>query len=359
MRSGAAPTRRRSSRGRAAAGLPLAAAVLLLAGAPPSPALAAKTDVVVLRNGDRLTGEVQELSRGRLRFKTDDIGTIDIEWDKAVSVDADATFEVMDLDGRQFFGALRPGLRPGELRIVSPLGDWTLDLVRGVVIQRLGATFWQRLDGSIDAGLSYTSSSELFKLDLSARIVMTRRAYEVSLDGESTMTRQADVEDTRRNNLTLAYGRRFTHHWVAFGQAQVEQNRELGFDLRAAIAGGGGRNLVHGRRQQLRSGLALSVNREKPLEGETTTNLEAVLLLTYDLFSYDFPKVDVYADLAGFAGLSDWGRTRLEVDVRVKRELLKDFTVSLRVYESYDSRPPTEGADKNDYGASFGLGWTF
>jgi hypothetical protein len=360
MRSAAARTLRGSSRGRAAAGLPLAAAVLLLAGAPPPPArAAAKADVVVLRNGDRLTGEVRELTRGRLSLKTDDIGTIDIEWDKVVSVDADATFEVNDLDGRQFFGALRPGLRPGEVKVASLLGEVALDLLRVVVIQRLGATFWQRLDGSIDAGISYTSSSELLKLDVAARIVMTRRAYELSLDGESTMTRQTDVEDTRRNNLTLGYGRRYANHWVAFAQGQLEQNRELGFDVRGALAAGGGRYLVHGRRQQLLGGLGLRVNREKPLEGEATTNTEAALLLTYDLFAYDFPKIDVYADVAAFASLSDWGRTRLELDVRVKREILKDFTVSLRAYESYDSRPPTEGVDRHDYGASFGFGWTF
>lgn len=359
MRSAAARTLRSGSRGWAAAALGPAAAALLLTGALPSPALAAKTDVVVLRNGDRLTGEVRELNRGRLSLSTDDIGTIDIEWDKVVSVDAAATFTVEDLDGRQFFGALRPGVRPSELRVVSTQGDWTLDLLRVAMIQRLGATFWQRLDGSIDAGISYTSSSELLKLDLSGRVVMTRRTYEITLDGESTMTRQTEVEDTRRNNLTLAYGRRYANHWVGFAQATVEQNRELGFDVRGALAAGGGRYLVQGRRQQLLSGLGLRVNREKPLEGETTTNTEAVLLLTYDLFSYDFPKVDVYADLAGFASLSDWGRTRLELDVRVKRELVKDFTVSLRVYESYDSRPPTEGSDRNDYGASFGFGWTF
>src|SRR5262245_53672213 len=198
MRSAAAPTRRGSSRrpaatirGRLAWPSRIVAAVLLAAGVGLPPALAApKTDVVVLRNGDTLTGEVRELNRGRLSFKTDDIGTIDVEWDKVANVYADATFEIGDVYGRQFFGSLRPGLRGGELRVVSLLGESTLDLLSVVVIQRLGATFWQRLDGSISAGVSYTSSSELLKLDLSARVVMTRRAYEVSLDGESTMTRQ-------------------------------------------------------------------------------------------------------------------------------------------------------------------------
>jgi hypothetical protein len=38
---------------------------------------------------------------------------------------------------------------------------------------------------------------------------------------------------------------------------------------------------------------------------------------------------------------------------------VRDFTVSFRVYESYDGRPATEGVPHNDYGLSFGLGWTF
>ena len=35
-----------------------------------------KTDIVALANGDRITGEVSTLNRGRLEFKTDDEGTI-------------------------------------------------------------------------------------------------------------------------------------------------------------------------------------------------------------------------------------------------------------------------------------------
>jgi Protein of unknown function, DUF481 len=323
------------------------------------PALAAKTDVVVLRNGDTLTGELTELDRGRLTFKTDDLGTVAIEWDKVKSVTASATFELADLDGSQYYGSLRPGPKDGELSVVSLRGVLTLELWRVVSIQRLGATLWKRLDGSIDAGVSYTSSSELLKIDLSARVVLTRPAHEFSIDGSSTMTRQPEVEDTRRNSLTVSYERRRPNRWVGFAQGALEQNRELGFDLRASVTAGGGRYFVQDRRQDLLGALGLRVNREKPLEGETVTNTEAAAFLVFDRFSHDFPKVDVYATLAGFASLSDWGRVRLEADVRWKRELLSDFGISLRVYESYDSRPATAGAERNDYGVTFGLGWTF
>jgi uncharacterized protein DUF481 len=319
----------------------------------------AMTDVVVLRNGDRLTGEVRQLDRGSLTFKTDDIGTLAIEWDKVQSVTASATFEVEDLDGGQYLGTLTSGPQAGELGIATAGGVRGVALGRVVRMQRLGATLWQRLDGSLDAGVSYTSSSELLKIDLAARVILTRAANRFGIDGSSTITQQPDVEDTRRNNLTVSYGRRYRNRWVGFAQAQVEQNRELGFDLRGSVSSGGGRYLLQDRRQDLLAAMGLRVNREKPLEGESNTNLEAAAILVFDRFSYDFPKVDVYATLSGFASLTDWGRVRVELDARWKRELLKDFALSLRGYESYDSRPPSAGAERNDYGVTFGLAWTF
>jgi len=63
----------------------IAAAMALLLGAS-TPALAAKTDIIVLRNGDRLTGEVTQMRQGKLQVKTDDAGTLSIEWDKIAAI---------------------------------------------------------------------------------------------------------------------------------------------------------------------------------------------------------------------------------------------------------------------------------
>ena len=41
-----------------------------------------RTDVVSLPNGDRITGEVVRLDRGILEFKTDEAGTIYLDWIK-------------------------------------------------------------------------------------------------------------------------------------------------------------------------------------------------------------------------------------------------------------------------------------
>ena len=320
---------------------------------------APKTDVVVLANGDHITGEVQELERGTLTFKTDDIGTLAIEWDNVRSVTANAAFDVDDLDGNRYVGSLEAGRVAGELRIVSPEGEQALSLKSVALIRRLGSTFLSRLDGSVDVGASYTSASELFTLDVAASLDTERPGWEMAADASATITSQPDVEDTRRSNLTVAYARRFQNRWVALVQARLEQNRELGFDLRSSAGAGGGRYLVQSQRDRLLTGLGVSVNRERPVDGEETTNFEATALLRYDRFSYDFPRVDVSVTSAGFASLSDGGRYRIELDARLKRELVKDFYATLRGYESYDSRPATVGAPTDDYGLTFALGWSF
>ena len=323
------------------------------------PVEAVKTDVVVLKNGDRLTGEVQQLDRGRLQVKTDDLGTVEIEWDKVSSVSAAAPFDVDDLAGNRYMGTLAPGPVAGQLEIAWKGQTHTVDQLSVVRIRRLNTSFWGRLDGSFDLGASYTSASSLFNLDFAASLSVEQPGHALTADASSTLSSQPEVEETRRSALALAYARRFPNRWVALAQGQLEQNRELGFDLRSSAAVGGGRYLVQSRQDKLLTGLGLSLNRERPTEGESTTNVEAMAVLRYDRFSYDFPKVDVSVVVVGFASMTDGGRYRLEVDARLKRELVKDFHATLRGYESYDSRPATEGAPTNDYGITFALGWTF
>src|SRR5215204_2188626 len=65
-----------------------------------------RTDVVTLPNGDRITGEIVELERGRLEFKTDDAGTLMLEWDKVASLVSTRQFDVVLIDGRRYLGSL-------------------------------------------------------------------------------------------------------------------------------------------------------------------------------------------------------------------------------------------------------------
>ncbi|MFL5491536.1 MAG: hypothetical protein ACJ8AV_08970, partial [Gemmatimonadales bacterium] len=63
----------------------------------------AQKDSVWIRNGDRITGEVKSLSRGLLKYSTDDLGTVYIEWDKVDRISTSTIVEVRLATGRKFY----------------------------------------------------------------------------------------------------------------------------------------------------------------------------------------------------------------------------------------------------------------
>ena len=92
-----------------------AGAVLVTLAMCTVPVAAQKTDVVRLRNGDEITGEIKRLDRGRLEYSTDDMGTVNIEWDEIDALSSVFTFEVELGSGTRFLGTLLEGAPPGSI----------------------------------------------------------------------------------------------------------------------------------------------------------------------------------------------------------------------------------------------------
>jgi len=347
-----------------AASLASALAVPPAGSAPEPPAggtppVGGKVDVVVLQNGTRVVGEIRSMSRGKLELKTDDMGTLQIEWGKVAEVTAPEYFEVEDMEGALYFGSLRPGRSEGALEVVSDWGENALLLGRVARIQLVKSSFWDRFRGSIDAGAGYTSATELLEIDLDAELRYRRPSFEAKATADAVLTRQPEADDTQRSALSVSYTRIFPGRHRAFAQGTVEQNEELGYDLRSSMGGGWGYMLARSRRNELLSGAGLALNREKPVEGESTTNVEVVAGLDWANFAYDFPNTDLRVSAFGYLGLSQWGRFRLEANASLRREVFTDFYFGVKGYESYDSEPATEGAQKNDWGVSLTLGYSF
>jgi hypothetical protein len=337
----------------------LAVAVMVTTALSGVAVAAVKVDVIVLENGSRIVGEIRSMNRGRLELKTDDMGTIQIEWGKVLQVTAPEYFEVEDMNGRLRFGALRPAVIAKTIEIVNALGAQAVPLHRVARIQHVEAKFWARISGTLDVGASYTSASELLQLNLDGSMRFRRPKFEFSADADAVLTRQPEVEDTRRGSLTLSYRRLFSSGQRVVAQGAIEQNRELGYEWRSSFTGAWARYLVRSTRNELVGGAGLALNHEVPVEGEATTNVEAAFGFNYANFAYDFPNTDIQVGASAFIGLNQWGRFRLESSAKLSREVLRDFYLGIKGYESYDSEPATVGAQKNDWGLTLTLGWRF
>jgi hypothetical protein len=344
-------------RRRFAAAVALGLALLMPGLAAPA-AADPKTDIIVLKNGDHLTCEIRRLTRGKLRVKTDDMGSIDIEWDKVESLTAKGLFEIEDLQGGLYFGPLET-VRDEGLQVATATGIETVPLLSVVRIMMIKASFWKRLSGSVDLGAGYTKSSDLAQFNGEVQVKFTRPSFFAEFNASSFIQRQEGVEDTTRNSASLSYTRTFENRQFAVGRLSADQNRELGYDLRAGVSAAWGRYLLRSQGNEILGAAGLYVNREVPVEGEATTNLEALVALDWANFSYDFPKTDIEISSLLIVGLTDWGRYRVDLDARLDRELFSDFHLVLKGFYNYDSRSPTTGESTDDYQFSLALGYTF
>lgn len=315
------------------------------------------TDHVVLKNGDRITGEIKKLYHGILTVSTDAIGTISVEWDDVDSLSSPYTFRVEDESGGKRFGSIVLQ-RNDSLLVTQDTRASMLWKPNVVSISQLEARLWQQLEGSMSFGLTYTKANNL--LQVSTNISVRRRTtYRIlGIDANSIMTTQESEDPQRQQEVGVSYNRLFKGPLFATAVASEQSNDELGLDLRLQFAPGMGLYLVRSNRKELVAGAGLSVNREWSSEGNTD-NLEAFFSGEYSSFSYDFPKGSLDARVVSYPSLSDWGRVRSEVDLAATHEIAPDVDLGLSYYDSYDNRPPDPTAAKHDYGLVLSVGWSF
>jgi hypothetical protein len=268
-------------------------------------------------------------------------------------------YRVETTGGLRLLGQLATTV-PGQLDVVQDTGPVSVAALDVVFIVPIEQRFWRQLDGAFNLGLSYTQSSGVAQLNFSATAVHRRANAQWTASASSYLTAEDDGGDnTSRHAVDLGGVRYFGRRSLWLFQGGFMRNEELGYDLRGTVSGGVGQFLAHTNRAILAFAGGLSTSREIPVEGDSTQELEGLIIVRQSYFTYDTPKTNITTGVSLFPSLSQWGRVRLEFNGQVNREIVKDFTVGFTIYDSFDNRPPTDGARKNDVGLSLTVGWTF
>ncbi len=320
---------------------------------------APKTDVVRLKNGDRVTGEIKSLLKGQLELSTDHMGTILIEWDQVDEVLSNTGQSIELTDGTRFFGTLQKPDAHSFVRINTMEGAVGVASDDIIYMYPVEASFWDRLDISARVGFSWDKSSMVGK-------------YSVGLDGkwrdpksiaranfQTDITTQERIDDSQRTVFNLNHMRFLQNKRFRGLFGNLESNNELGIELRTVAGAGYGWIPMRSQRTLLTLMAGLAINREHPYEGEVDAQLEAVGTLIWDYYMLSYPERNISLNFSVFPSLTDSGRYRANLDTVMKIELFKDLFFDVTAYASYDNRPVSESASHSDYGITSGLGYNF
>ena len=317
-----------------------------------------RDEVVVLSNGDRVTGEIKGLDRSQLTVRTLDLGTVLVRWQRVVRLNSNRTLEIELADGRRLQGSL-VSPTPGTLDVSGSAGTVRVDIASIVVIRPVSRSWIGDLTGRFDAGFSYTRGSRVAQTSASAEITTRRPAFESTFTFNAVLTTVEGQSDSSRYLLGYSYYRFWTGRVFVGGLADAQRNQDLGISLRGSVGGGPGYRMLKSQRQELTVLGGPVLVREVPLEEPETTHVLAFAATNYSLFINEYPKTNLDVANQLRFGLSEPGRFLLDLNASVRRELWRDFYIAGSLYNSYDNRPPASSTIKNDVGVTLTLGWTF
>lgn len=321
-------------------------------------ARAQKTDTIHLFNGDKIVGEMKDLSLGLLRVKTDYMSQVYIEWDQIQTVRSDKRWYIRLRSGAYFDGTLAASPQLDHLYIVNA-DSIHVNLIDITTLYRLNKGIWPRTDGSLNAGYSYQKSNDLSQLTLSGNALYRADRGSVNLAFSSITSVQGEVDDTRKEDASLGYERNLWGRWTSGAAVGAESNTELDLDLRLRANVSMGNYVLLSVHTSNLIGGGLQGNVEQSGGGEASRNYELFLGDRFRFKTYRFPKAEVTVDLAGYYGLTLRDRLRFSGSTFLRYEVVRDLQIGLEFYFQYDSKPLDGGPALNDYRMATTVGYTF
>lgn len=359
--------RRRTQPGSAINAVLLCAAIALT---PPliSPASAAdrtKTDILVMKNGDRITCEITKLDHGQLSIKTNyAMGTIVVNWEEVERVESKQPFILETTKGRYFTGTIETDKNKGDAIDVINTGQEPVRLAQDEIVEarQLGESFLNRLSYTIDYGLNYTRSNTQTQSNLASTFDYRSPRKWLTLNMNSLFTTQENADDTNRQQATVgAFQRIRSTTWFGGAIGDMLRNTAQDLDLRYTLGGGMGKPFIATNRSYL-VGLAglvytneryanTSANPQSPF-----SSMESTFNVQYSTFRFDSSQFVTSAWV--YPSLTNPGRVRINFDASLYLDLAHDLYLRLGYFHNFDSRPPTDTL-RNDYGFSTSVGWKF
>jgi hypothetical protein len=322
--------------------------------------LGQRTDVVILKNGDKITGEIKKLDRGILEFKTDSMDTLNIEWEVIDFIQSKNLFDVESISGLHYIGPIQKAEKNGQMIVATEQMDFTLSLKNIVRIYALEETFWRRFKGFVDAGFGYQKADQFAEFTLGGEISIRSQKWSNRIQADLYLRHAKEGKDIARNTAMYRLERIFPNRWAGTLLGSLEQNDELNLDFRALIGLAVGRYLVQNNHMLLTVTGGLTAGREKLISDDKfTTSLEALIATSFEAFRFQTPRLDFTARLIVYPSLNDFGRIRFNFDTRLRYEILRDFYIGLKLFDHFDGDFRKEGIKSNDFGINATISYSF
>lgn len=326
-----------------------------------------KTDVLVMKNGDRMTCQVKGLDEGVLYVSFDYIdGTASVQWSKVARLESKQLFIVKTEDGSVYTGSLNtpetPVGQPVRIEILeTPEREVMLNSPQIVGITETSEKFWQRFNGQLSFGVIYSKGNSSTQYNLGTQAEYLRERWSAQASLSSTLSSSSGVSASTRNLLNLGSSRLLP--WKEYfyaGLGSFLQSSAQGITLQTTVGGGLGHYFKNTNQSKISvlGGVAWQSTNYKPTVIPLGTQNLAAAVVAANFSFFRFSKTNLTATASLFPDLTQLGRVQFSTNTTYYVKLIGNLSWNLSFYGNWDNRPPA-GFSGSDYGSSSGLSWTF
>ena len=326
------------------------------------------TDVIVMKNGDRMTCEIKGLSAGVLSVRLSYAqGIIGVQWSAVAHLESNQLFFVQTEDGKRYTGklstAVTSGERPMSIQIASaPEKEVEISQSQVIKLDQTAESLRRRFNGTISTGILYSKGNETTQYNVASQVEYPRERWSSQASFNSSFASSSGAASiATRNQVDLGSMRLLRwNNWFYSGTGNFLQSSVQGIDLQTTLGGGVGRYLQNSNRESLYvlGGFAWQNAQYKTYTTGQGAQNAAAGLLESELKFFRFKKTNLDISAVVLPGISEPGRIRANLNASYYIRLFSDLSWNFSFYGNWDNQPPPT-LSGSDYGTSSGLSWSF
>jgi Protein of unknown function, DUF481 len=326
------------------------------------------TDIIIMKNGDHLTGEVKGINAGVLYVDLNYVdGTVSLQWSQVAHLESNQPFIVKTEEGSVYSGTLKtletPLGDPIKIQVTdrAERAEAALEGPHIVSLEQTSESFWRRMNGAISFGTTYTKGNQSTQYSLSSQVEYLRERWNAGASFNSNLSSSIGAQLSSRNQLGI--DARHLLPWKNYfygGLGSFLQSSEQGIQLQTNLGVGIGRYLENSNHASV-SVLAGAAWQRTGYTESTVSVLRqnvAAAVVSSEVKVFVFKKTNLSITANFFPAVSDPGRVFVNTNATYYLKLFHNLSWNLSFYGDWDNQPPANFSG-SDYGSSVGLSWTF
>ena len=324
-------------------------------------------DVLVLKNGDRITGDIKRIWDSEVSIEPEYSDEFDVDISVVEYIESDRKFEIELVDGRSLVASFAGADADGNQIVKTDDESELVPLAEFFELDEPEGEFeWDsnvELLGKVNKGNTETSDIKL-RADTAVRFNDHRHIGEITFFREKVVDIQTneDVQTKEQDLFKYSYNWLFKDRWFVSADLTFERDPIINLNSRVIMSAGIGRDIWETPRRTLNLKLGAGYQTEEidlPLLNTVRTTDSAVM--TWALrYRQDFFRDDaeLFHNQTITHNISGRTNTSYRTSTGLSYEITDLLSANISLDFDYETQP-TFGAENEDIALLFGFGMEF